>query len=473
MQDATEGSPKRDERRRGDDVFLALSARLSQTLGAANEETLDSAVRVVLEDLATWADVDCSFVTLTDEAGRVTDEWSWHRPELQMVVPQIGSPLGDTFGSALEFLKVGHTVAIDDLADVELSPTERRLLEANKTRASIIAPVRLAGVFLGVVGFLVCGRPRHWENAAISQLELVATVLVSTVARTRQRGALELANARARSVARFVPSPLVVFDRSSRVTWLSPSFTSTTGRPATEVLGRHLRDLFIPEDANALATVATSGLFTARLRYADGTWRYHELSHQAIADEGTGGSFHETILELRDVHDRQLQADELRRDVDHDALTGALNRAGLARRMEHLVAEGRCIVTVFCDLDGFKEWNDTFGHDVGDQVLRAVAGALRDAVRPADLVARVGGDEFVVVMVEPTTADRSGLEGRLEIAVGARMAREGVASVSISVGVSSPGPASEAAAQRREADLAMYQRKHENGGLPGRQGTPS
>jgi diguanylate cyclase (GGDEF)-like protein len=209
------------------------------------------------------------------------------------------------------------------------------------------------------------------------------------------------------------------------------------------------------------------------LRYADGTWRYNELSHQAIVDDDTGGLFHESILELRDVHDRQVQADELRRDVDHDPLTGALNRAGLARRLERLAHDGRSIVTVFCDLDGFKDWNDTFGHDAGDQVLRAVATALRHAVRPDDLVARVGGDEFVVVMVEPTSADRSGLEGRLEIAVGSLLAREGVASVSISVGVSRQGPASEAAAQRREADIAMYRRKHADGGASDRQATPS
>ena len=149
--------------------FLNLSARMSRTLGAADDATLGVAVVSVLEDLASWAGADCASVTLVDQADRVSDDWHWFRPELDPVAPAIGAPLAETFGSALEFLKVGHTVAIDDIDALELSPEERRMATRNDLRALVIAPVRIAGVFLGVVGLHVFGRPHVWEPRVVNR----------------------------------------------------------------------------------------------------------------------------------------------------------------------------------------------------------------------------------------------------------------------------------------------------------------
>jgi diguanylate cyclase (GGDEF)-like protein len=99
----------------------------------------------------------------------------------------------------------------------------------------------------------------------------------------------------------------------------------------------------------------------------------------------------------------QAQAARLRHDADHDPLTGLLNRSALERAVvvadaaEDLHREPQRWL-FFLDLDGFKAINDTYGHDQGDDVLRAVSERLLRAVRPGDLVARLGGDEFVVVM---------------------------------------------------------------------------
>jgi diguanylate cyclase (GGDEF)-like protein len=102
-------------------------------------------------------------------------------------------------------------------------------------------------------------------------------------------------------------------------------------------------------------------------------------------------------LEREDIAERHRREEHLRHQARHDALTGLANPVELSERLVALLADQIPLAVIFCDLDRFKEVNDTRGHGVGDAVLRLVAERLRAAVRGEDVVARVGGDEFVVV----------------------------------------------------------------------------
>jgi diguanylate cyclase len=120
-----------------------------------------------------------------------------------------------------------------------------------------------------------------------------------------------------------------------------------------------------------------------------------------------------------------------------DPLTGVANRRGLGERIEYEVARhdraGKKFAVVMIDLDGFKAVNDRFGHHAGDELLRDVAGSIREAVRDQDTVARLGGDEFCVLAPE---TDRSGagfLSDRVTTAV--RRVTTGLDTLSASVGV--------------------------------------
>lgn len=92
--------------------------------------------------------------------------------------------------------------------------------------------------------------------------------------------------------------------------------------------------------------------------------------------------------------------DELRRERDGDGLTGVLNRRGFEEQAVKLLAGNGQAVLILCDLDHFKGINDTYGHDAGDQVLRRFGALLQDSARPTDLVGRMGGEEFALLLVD-------------------------------------------------------------------------
>jgi diguanylate cyclase (GGDEF)-like protein len=154
-----------------------------------------------------------------------------------------------------------------------------------------------------------------------------------------------------------------------------------------------------------------------------------------------------------------------------DELTGLPTRGGLQQALEQALARASrsssVVGVMFIDLDGFKQVNDSGGHDAGDEVLRVVARRLRAAVRECDFVARVGGDEFVVVVECVASPMQAFLVGRkLVRSVSEEIAFNGQAwRVGASVGIAlSPGDGSDAATLLKSADTAMYETKRSGKG---------
>jgi diguanylate cyclase (GGDEF)-like protein len=175
------------------------------------------------------------------------------------------------------------------------------------------------------------------------------------------------------------------------------------------------------------------------------------------------------VSDLRStLHQRERLEAELERRALHDPLTGLANRHLFADRLDQALAQREEHVAVlFLDLDDFKTVNDSHGHQAGDELLIAIAGALSRTVRTGDTVARLGGDEFAVLVPSKATegtarvlADRLLTAVRAPVAVAGRDRSIG-ASIGISLGVSA-GTTGETL--MREADIAMYVAKGEGKG---------
>jgi diguanylate cyclase (GGDEF)-like protein len=180
-------------------------------------------------------------------------------------------------------------------------------------------------------------------------------------------------------------------------------------------------------------------------------------SHTAIALEN--GQLEQSLSSLS-----RLQ-DELQHKAYHDALTGLANRAffaqSVAQRLEAADATGLVPVVLFLDLDDFKIVNDTLGHAAGDELLSSVGDRIQATLRTGDLAARIGGDEFAVLLWDtPEMPVARRVAERLIEAFGTGAPEEGGANAPVSIGVAAGHPGFGSADELlRNADVAMYSAK--------------
>jgi diguanylate cyclase (GGDEF)-like protein/PAS domain S-box-containing protein len=177
------------------------------------------------------------------------------------------------------------------------------------------------------------------------------------------------------------------------------------------------------------------------------------------------------ILAIRDITDETRLTEELRHQALHDSLTGLPNRVLLADRIEHAIERGSRhpglrLSLLLVDLDDFKSVNDSMGHQLGDDLLRALSERLTQAVRPGDTVARLGGDEFAVLLEGTDETDALAIAARVNAAVALPVPLDGaVLAVRASIGVvSGTGVGTSANDLLRSADIAMYQAKRDGKG---------
>jgi diguanylate cyclase (GGDEF)-like protein len=187
-----------------------------------------------------------------------------------------------------------------------------------------------------------------------------------------------------------------------------------------------------------------------------GQWRWVDLSLRLVSEPETGVP-DEVVVTVRDTHERHLREIQLVAASDRDPLTGLANRGAFDRFISDLMSSEAAVLVTFCDIDGFKSFNDQLGHDTGDEIIQRVGGAIERSFRSRDMVARIGGDEFAIVVVD-AGQDVSELGERLLRSVRSSRLENGPA-LSLSVGICGPAPGSRAKEMLKLADEAMYSAK--------------
>lgn len=173
----------------------------------------------------------------------------------------------------------------------------------------------------------------------------------------------------------------------------------------------------------------------------------------------------ELVVCIADIDDEKVLEANLWQRATHDPLTGLLNRTQLLDLLERALQRrdraDASVAVIFVDLDEFKGINDREGHRTGDEVLREIAGRMERAIRPADVVARIGGDEFAVLcedLHEPAEATDIAARVRSAIARPLRLANR-TAAVTATTGIAQAQPGDTAEGLIARADRAMYEGK--------------
>jgi diguanylate cyclase (GGDEF)-like protein/PAS domain S-box-containing protein len=282
-----------------------------------------------------------------------------------------------------------------------------------------------------------------------------------------RRSALRRAAERAtlRSLADVAVEGLAVCD-GARVVAVNRSLELMSGWAAGELQGRDIDTLFHPAPTSPGMAMLLEKAGERVLVAKSGEQVPVEVMRKPITYEGRP---HEVVA-LRDLRERRRAEEEIRFLAHHDALTGLCNRPafalGLDRQLEEQAREHLPFALLGVDLDRFKAVNDTLGHPLGDVLLKRVAQRLRSAVRESDLVGRIGGDEFCILLAAPVTPDDAAALAHRVVEMLRRpfIVDSEVVSIGASVGVAmAPRDGGDAVELMKHADLALYRAKKDGG----------
>jgi diguanylate cyclase (GGDEF)-like protein/PAS domain S-box-containing protein len=273
------------------------------------------------------------------------------------------------------------------------------------------------------------------------------------------------------------PVALAVTALDGRCLRVNQALCDLLGYPAEGLLGTTYRTVTHPDDVHldqeAMAVLAAGDgrgpAIEKRYRRADGHVAWARVTGTVMRDGG--GQPVAVVVAAEDIGEHRSRHAELARLALHDPLTGVGNRALLDRDIDRTLRtrdrEGGVVVVLYLDVDDFKGINDEHGHDAGDRMLVVIGSRLRDALREQDTVARVGGDEFVLVAHLPAADDARDLRDRVRrvcrepVAVGA-----GTLSGYVSVGMAVVDrPGCTTAQALAAADAAMYRVKRDRWGV--------
>lgn len=192
------------------------------------------------------------------------------------------------------------------------------------------------------------------------------------------------------------------------LTYVSPNWSEILGHSLSEVVGKPIEKFIHPDDVIALQNFLQqvwhsrqkhSGI-EYRIKHFNGHWCWHRSNIAPLFDKQHELDSYTGIA--RDITEHKLMMQRMSHMAHHDTLTGLPNRASFTQHLNQAITlserQQQALAVLFLDLDNFKPVNDKHGHTLGDLLLQQVANRIRQCLRGADIVGRIGGDEFVVLL---------------------------------------------------------------------------
>lgn len=357
-----------------------------------------------------------------------------------------------------------------DKGAATISPEEVRAIVNHHVAIEVVGPVnyrRLLLVLVGLAALALVVGAWAWQTRRMNRRLAAQHAELLSLSR-----ALGESEARFRTLADTTSVGIYIL-RNDELVVVNPGMTAISGRPEQALLGRDFFSLIHPDDREMVRKRSQARQQGENLptRYqfrivTDGDrLRWVELTAGNVLYQGLPA----VIGTVYDITEQHRSRERIEHKAMHDPLTGLPNRATLMERLERALArtlegDGPPLALLFLDLDGFKTVNDTHGHDAGDRLLMAAARRIRRCVRAADTVARIGGDEFVLLLPGVDSRDQAlAVAEKVRTALARPFEQDGlVLHVSSSIGVAL---APEHGRTARElcacADQAMYRAKHD------------
>ncbi len=290
--------------------------------------------------------------------------------------------------------------------------------------------------------------------------------------RWRAEAALRRSEEKYKNILKSIEEGYFEVDLGGHMIFFNDAMCEISGCTSKELMGMHNREYTSPETARRMYEVFNRVYQTGRsvkimdfeIIRKDDTPRILEMSIALIRDEGEKPEGFRGIV--RDVTERNQAQARLAYLAYHDSLTGLLNRKAFLERLEESITYagryGMKRAILFIDLDRFKQVNDTYGHEIGDKLLEEVARRLEGTIRSTDIICRLGGDEFTVILNNPDNPRPQIAADKIRTVLSEPYVIDNITIdyISTSIGISIfPDHGEEVRTLIRNADIAMYSAK--------------
>ncbi len=288
--------------------------------------------------------------------------------------------------------------------------SKKKLLDLFKINSLLILPIFVRGKWWGFLG-IGDEKDEVLPSSHVEMLSTAASIIGAAINNTRNLKSLQMSSA----VFEHTIDGVLITDAENKIVHVNDAFLEITGYTRRESIGKNPRMLKSGNHNHQFyqkmwEQLSKDGYWQGEItnRKKNGEIYIEWLSINTINNihgdvENYIGVFSDVTHQRKDAQDHVYLA-------THDPLTQLSNRLLLDDRLEHAISHasrfGKCISLIFCDLDNFKPINDTYGHNVGDEILKHVADYLKKTLRKEDTICRFGGDEFVILVEDLENFER-------------------------------------------------------------------
>ncbi len=405
----------------------------------------------------------CSIMLLDNDGQHLRNGAAYGLPEFFLKAID-GLPVGEGMGVCGSAVFFGHRVIITDVHTHPWTMAFSDLAERAHIASCWSQPIYSAqGQILGTFA-LYNTEARNPSDYELGLIDSEARLTSLAIEQSRAESRLQMAA----SVFTHAREGILITDCQGNIIEANQVFADITGYSREEALGKNPRFLQSGlHDKDFYSALWQSLLQTGNWygevwnRRKNGELYAAMMTISAVQDiHGITQNYVNLFTDITPLKEHQRQLEYI---AHYDALTGLPNRVLLADRLKQAIARshrsGRSLAVLYLDLDGFKAVNDQHGHDTGDQLLVNISHRLKEVLREGDTLARIGGDEFVVVMVDLEHPDdyEAVLNRLLSVAAEPVTLNQNLLLVSASIGATLyPRDAVDADQLLRHADQAMY-----------------